>query len=76
VKRNSRQRNKLVEVRADLILAHEVTVEAYAVHFEAQMHRGKVRKLLDTGYLQFTRTGAMFFFNPIGAWWLPTGFDT
>jgi hypothetical protein len=71
-----RQRNKLVEVRADLILAHEVTAEAYTMHFEAQMHRSKVRKLLDTGYLQFARTGAMFCLNPIGAWWLPAGFDT
>jgi len=39
-----RQRNNLVEAGADLILGGEVAAEAYAVHFEAQMHRGKVRK--------------------------------
>jgi hypothetical protein len=72
-----RQRNKLVEVRADLILADEVATEAYAVQFEAQMRRSKVRKLLHTSYLQFARTGAgMFSLNPIGAWWSPTDFDT
>jgi hypothetical protein len=70
-----RQRNKLVEMRADLILADEVTSEAYAVHFEAQMHRSMARKLLYASCL-FARTGAMFSLNPFGAWWSPTDFDT
>jgi len=70
-----RDRNKLVEVRADLIFADEVTTEAYAAHFETQMHRSMMRKLLYTSYLQFARTGAMFSLNSMGAWW-PTEFDT
>src|SRR5580700_3611153 len=48
-------RDELVEARADFILAGVPTAEAYAEHFEAQMHAGtfevqmrlgKVRKLL------------------------------
>jgi hypothetical protein len=71
-----RQRNRLVEERADLILADEVTAAAYAVHFEAQMHRSKVRKLLHTSYLQFARNGAaMFNLTAIGMSWPPTDFD-
>jgi hypothetical protein len=71
-----RQRNKLVEVRADLILADEATIEAYAVHFEAQMRRSKVRTLL-SGYLRFARSGAVMpSFDPIGIWWPPADFDT
>ena len=64
-----RDRNKLVEVRADLIFADEVATEAYAAHFETQMHRSMVRKLLYSSYLQFARTGAMFSLNSMGAWW-------
>jgi len=72
-----RQRNQLVEVRADLILADEVTAAAYAVHFEAQMHRRRARKLLNTSCLKFTRNGvAMFNLTAIGMGWLPTDFDT
>ncbi len=71
-----RQRNKLVEVRADLILGGEVTSEAYAMHFEAQMRRRKVRKLLYASFLQFARSGAMIGLNPVGIWWAPTDFDT
>jgi hypothetical protein len=71
-----RQRNKLVEVRADLILTDEVTAEAYAMHFESQMHRSKVRKLLYASFLQFARSNAMFSLYPVGAWWPPTDFDT
>jgi hypothetical protein len=71
-----RQRNKLVEVRADLILADEATTEAYVVHFEGQMRRSKMRKLLYASFLQFAHSGAMFDFNPIGIWWTPTDFDT
>ena len=68
-----RQRNKLVEVRADLILADEATTEAYVMHFEAQMRRSKV---LYTSFLQFASSGAMLGLNPIGIWWTPTDFDT
>ena len=68
-----RQRNKLVEVRADLILAGEATTEAYVMHFEAQMRRSKV---LYTSFLQFAHSGAMLGLNPIGIWWTPTDFDT
>jgi hypothetical protein len=72
-----RQRNQLVEVRADLILADEVTAAAYAVHFDAQLKRSKARKLLNTSCLQFARTGAnMFNLTAIGMGWLPTDFDT
>ena len=35
----SMQRNKLVEARADLILADDIASKAYLVHFEAQIHR-------------------------------------
>ena len=52
-----RRRNNLVEARADLILGGELTAEAYVVHFEAQMHRGKVRKALYVSYLHFARAG-------------------
>jgi hypothetical protein len=71
-----RQHNKLVEVHADLILAGEATTEAYVTHFEAQMCRSKVRKLLYTSFLQFASSGAMLGLNPIGIWWTPTDFDT
>ncbi|HTZ27813.1 MAG TPA: hypothetical protein VMC83_27690 [Streptosporangiaceae bacterium] len=46
-----RRRISLVEARADLILGGEPTAEAYAAHFEAQMRRGAVRKVLCIGYL-------------------------
>lgn len=54
-----RQRNKVVEARADLVLADEPSVEAYAAYFETQMHRGAVRKLLYTSCLWFFRAGAI-----------------
>jgi hypothetical protein len=50
-----RPRDELVEARADFILAGAQTAKAFAEHFEAQIHggefeaqmnRGKVRKLL------------------------------
>jgi hypothetical protein len=50
-----RQRSVAVEARADLILADKPSAKAYATHFEAQMHRGKVRRLLVTSYLWFVR---------------------
>jgi hypothetical protein len=54
-----RQRSKMVESRADLILADEPSAEAYAAYFETQMHRGTVRRLLCTGYLWFARAGTI-----------------
>jgi hypothetical protein len=52
-----RQRNRVVEARADLILGDEHSAEAYAAHFETQMHGGKVRRLLYLSYQWFARTG-------------------
>jgi hypothetical protein len=54
-----RQRNNLVEARTDLILGGEFTIEEYAVHFETQMHRGAVRKILYNSYLHLARAGAV-----------------
>jgi hypothetical protein len=41
-----RQRSKVAEAHADLILADEPSVKAYAAYFETQMHLGKMRRLL------------------------------
>ena len=73
---NPRRKPRFPGPHADLILAGEATKEAYVMHFEAQMRRGKVRKLLYTSFLQFARSGAMLGLNPIGIWWTPTDFDT
>jgi hypothetical protein len=54
-----RQRNIAVEARADLILADEALVEAYAAHFETQMRPGKVRRLLYTGYIWIVRAATI-----------------
>ncbi len=56
-----RQRNQLVTAHADLILADEPAVEAYTLHFEAQLHRSKVRRLLYAGYIHFARASAIQF---------------
>ena len=53
------QRTKVVEARADLILADEPSAQTYAAYFETQMHRGKVRRLLYTSYLWFARAGTI-----------------
>jgi hypothetical protein len=72
-----RQRLKLVEARADLILTSKLTVEEYAGYFEGQMRRSKVRKLLHISYVQFTRSGALMLgFSPISISCPPTEFDT
>ena len=34
-------------------------IRAYAVHFESQMHRGIMRKILSNSYLYFARAGAI-----------------
>jgi hypothetical protein len=44
--------------------------EAYWVHFEAQIHRSKLRKILNASYVQFARTGvALLSVYPTGIWW-------
>ncbi|MGD0928396.1 MAG: hypothetical protein ABR926_24750 [Streptosporangiaceae bacterium] len=56
-----RQRNELVTAHADLILADEPAVEAYTLHFEAQMRRGKVWRLLSASWVHFAWPGAILF---------------
>jgi hypothetical protein len=46
------------EARADLILADELSIEAYGRHFETQVHRGRIRQLLYASYLHLARAGA------------------
>jgi hypothetical protein len=53
------QRNKMVEERAELILADQPSAEAYATYFEIQMHRVSMRRLLFTSYLWFARAGRL-----------------
>lgn len=50
---------KLVEERADRILDSELIARAYAIHFETQLRRGRIRRLLHIGYLHFSRAGAI-----------------
>jgi hypothetical protein len=45
---------QMVEEHANLILASEPTIHTWAVHFETQMRRGKIRRLLYAGYLHWT----------------------
>lgn len=52
---DGRRRMQMVAEHADLILASEPTIHTWAVHFEAQMRRGKIRRLLCAGYLHWTR---------------------
>jgi hypothetical protein len=54
-----RQRNELVAVRADLILADEPAAEAYKLHFEGQLRRGKVRRLFHATYVHYARASAV-----------------
>jgi len=53
------QRTIVVKARADLILADKPSVQAYAVHFESQLHRVKARRLLDFRYRWFSRARAL-----------------
>jgi len=53
-----RRHTEIVEARADLILCGEASAEAWAVHFEAQMRRGAIRRLLYAAYVGFARAGA------------------
>ena len=70
-----RQRDELVAVRADLILADEPAVEAYMLHFEAQLRRGKVRKLLYASYVHFARAGAILFCLDANEYRIATGYQ-
>ena len=58
-----RQRAMTVEARADLILADESSATAYAAHFEAQLHDGRVRRLLYASCLWLARASK-------GTWWI------
>jgi hypothetical protein len=53
-----RQRDQLVAVRTEFILADEPAVRAYMLHFESQLRRGKLRRLLYAGYLHFLKGSA------------------
>ena len=46
-----RQRTKVVEERADLILADQDSAEAHAAYFETQMHFRMVRVRLYSSWL-------------------------
>lgn len=50
-----RRRTQLVGERAAVILASEPGLQAYVAHFEAELRRGKIRRLLSIGYMHFTR---------------------
>jgi hypothetical protein len=54
-----RQRSQLVAVRAEFILADEPAVQAYMLHFEAQLRRGKLRRLLSASYIHFARAAML-----------------
>ena len=51
-------RHGTAEARAHLILADELSIEAYGRHFETQVHRGRIRQLLYASYLHLVRAGA------------------
>jgi hypothetical protein len=53
------QRTKLVESRADLILAGASATEDYALHFDTQLRRSLVHRILYHAYLYFARSGAV-----------------
>jgi hypothetical protein len=58
---NRRNRIFFAETSADLVLGGKLTAEAFAVHFEDQMHPGQADRLLRLLYVslaQFTRNGA------------------
>jgi|HubBroStandDraft_4_1064222.scaffolds.fasta_scaffold31814_2 hypothetical protein len=54
---NGRRDTELVEARADLILADELSVKAYGRHFETQMRHGRIRRLLYASCLHLARAG-------------------
>ena len=63
------QRNELVKERAAAILGSECTAGAYAVQFDTQLRRRRLRTLLHRSYLRFSRAGAMAAgFDPREIW--------
>lgn len=63
------RRARLVEERADLIFATDLGLHAFAAHFEAQMRRGRIRRLLYASYLFWARAGtALAGLDPQGVW--------
>jgi hypothetical protein len=66
---NGRRDTELVEARADLILADELGVKAYGLHFETQMRHGRIRRLLYASCLRFARAGAGLAGFDAGAIW-------
>jgi hypothetical protein len=54
-----RRRTQLAEQRADLILASEPGLHAYMGHLQAQIHRGKIRRLVYANYLHFACAGTI-----------------
>jgi hypothetical protein len=55
---SGRRRKELVAANADLIMASELSARAYAIHFEAQMRGGKVRRLLYASCMYIARACA------------------
>jgi hypothetical protein len=53
------QHDKLVKERANRILDSELTARSYAIHFDIQLRRGRLRRLLYLGYLNFSRAGVI-----------------
>ena len=54
---SSRRDLRLIEVRADLIVANRRSLDAYGHHFEAQFRRHyQIRRLLLASCLQILRT--------------------
>jgi len=54
-----RQRDKVVAARAERLLADQLSAEAYAAYFEAQMRCGGMRRLLSAGCLWLARAGTV-----------------
>jgi hypothetical protein len=52
-----KRHTQLVKEHADLILSSEPDIHAYMIHFEAQLRRNKIRRLLYASYLEFIRAG-------------------
>jgi hypothetical protein len=66
---NGRRDNELVEARAELILAGELSIKAYGRHFETQMRGGRIRRLLYASCLHFARGSAGLAGLDAGAVW-------
>jgi hypothetical protein len=63
------RRIQLVEERADLILARALGAGAFAAYFEAQMRRGRIRRLLYASYMLWARSGMLLAgLDPRGVW--------